>query len=122
MEHAVSPAVVDRMAEILSFPSRDPHGDPIPTKEGELDIVDERPLSACKKGDVAHVQRIAEDSAEFLAFAKEIGVVPGAFLKIIESDTTSATVQIDIEGQKGVATIGSSAAAKILIHIDGKSE
>ena len=54
MEHAVSDRLIDRIDEYLQRPSTDPHGDPIPSAEGEMRFNDEHspcPLSTVSSGD-----------------------------------------------------------------------
>ena len=50
LEHAVSDAFTERLAELLGHPARDPHGDPIPGADGTLAVEDSRPLVESRKG------------------------------------------------------------------------
>ncbi|MBT3275521.1 MAG: metal-dependent transcriptional regulator [Spirochaetales bacterium] len=120
LEHAISEKVADRMAEILGFPTVDPHGNPIPTEEGRLQFVDECLLSECRSGDIAHVQRIGNENEEFLKFVEKSGLVPGAFISIINRDDASGTVVVLMSESKTATTVGITAAAKIFVHVDVK--
>ena len=51
MEHAVSDLLIDRIDVFLGHPKVDPHGDPIPTADGALDMIDTRPLAECQAGE-----------------------------------------------------------------------
>lgn len=77
MEHAVSDWLVDRIDERLGYPSVDPHGDPIPTPDGELPSPTDRPLSQCRPGDTLRVTRVADQSPEFLRRLSEAGLEIG---------------------------------------------
>src|SRR3954468_13227920 len=58
LEHAVSDRMLDRIDAKLGYPTRDPHGDPIPAADGEVPTPPARQLSVCKNGDAGTVARI----------------------------------------------------------------
>ena len=54
LEHAVSDRMLDRIDAKLGYPTRDPHGDPIPAADGQVPTPDARQLSVCRDGDDGH--------------------------------------------------------------------
>ncbi|MDH5399947.1 MAG: metal-dependent transcriptional regulator, partial [Cyclobacteriaceae bacterium] len=68
VEHIDSPVFFDRMDELLGYPRIDPHGSPIPDKEGEVIIVPNVKLSDCKPGEVVKLIALSHSSADFLRF------------------------------------------------------
>ena len=82
MEHAVSDLLVDRIDAFLGHPDVDPHGDPIPRGEGEsLQPPDEgpsTPLAECAAGATFRVTRVIDQSAGFLRYLTDSGLVLGA--------------------------------------------
>jgi DtxR family Mn-dependent transcriptional regulator len=82
MEHAVSDLLVDRIDAFLGRPDVDPHGDPIPRGEGEsLQPPDEgpsMPLAECGSGSTFRVTRVIDQSAGFLRYLTDSGLVLGA--------------------------------------------
>ena len=74
LEHAVSDVFVERMAARLGNPSRDPHGDPIPSADGTVVRPDAVPLSSMHAGDAGTVVRISDADPEALRYLAELGL------------------------------------------------
>ncbi|MEK7299441.1 MAG: metal-dependent transcriptional regulator [Candidatus Margulisiibacteriota bacterium] len=75
LEHACSDYLLDRIEEKLGFPQFDPHGNPIPDRKGHIpEIVNERPLSACKPGDRVEVVRVIDLDGGFLIHLEAMGI------------------------------------------------
>ncbi len=81
IEHLHSPHFFERMDNMLGFPKLDPHGEPIPDKDGKLESASYRKLSSCKEGDAVTLRAVADASTEFLKFLSSRGLRLG--LKII---------------------------------------
>jgi DtxR family Mn-dependent transcriptional regulator len=115
LEHAVSERLIDRIDEMLGRPSVDPHGDPIPGPEGELDR-QRYPdlLTAPLRRDLV-VTRVTAQDAEFLRFVEQRDLKPGQKLEIEARDPASDSVTVRSEsGQR--TTIGARAASKVLVN------
>jgi DtxR family Mn-dependent transcriptional regulator len=112
LEHAVSDAFTERLAELLSHPERDPHGDPIPAADGTL-APEERtfPLSEAAPGDTVRVARVGHQDAGQLAYLWEHKLVPGRMLKVREVRTLDGVVTVEDEGGYALALGGSLAGA-----------
>src|ERR687890_1132031 len=63
LEHSVSDAYTERLAEFLGYPEHDPHGDPIPAKDGSLEPDDSFPLSEAAAGQRLRVFRVGPEDA-----------------------------------------------------------
>src|SRR5919198_58879 len=72
LEHAASDELIDRMAAAIGEPATDPHGAPIPTREGTLEEPALLPLSSLSAGDTARIERVSDDSAERLRYLAEL--------------------------------------------------
>lgn len=75
LEHSSSDELINRLEEILGFPEFDPHGDPIPDKNGTLP--EERnmiPLSMVKAGETVEVIRVNDFDNNFLNYLSSIGI------------------------------------------------
>jgi DtxR family Mn-dependent transcriptional regulator len=83
LEHAVSPALIERMAEALGNPSVDPHGDPIPAPDGTVTEVVYTPLSEVPAGTAAEVRRVDSSDAERLRYLASVGLKPGARVRVV---------------------------------------
>ncbi len=82
LEHAVSDQLVERMAAALGHPSVDPHGDPIPSADGSIDVPRYVPLSELETGDVAEIRQVATNEPERLRYLGQLGLLPGTTITI----------------------------------------
>jgi DtxR family Mn-dependent transcriptional regulator len=73
-EHIMSDKMEDKIDEALGFPSVDPHGDPIPAKDGTMKTVHARALANAEEGSTVRVVRVNDANAELLQYASSIGV------------------------------------------------
>ena len=74
LEHDISEAFEDRIAQRLGAPMTDPHGDPIPTKEGSVAETSRLTLSDLEVGQVAQVTRVRDDDPALLRYLTELGI------------------------------------------------
>jgi DtxR family Mn-dependent transcriptional regulator len=68
IEHVQAPLLFERMDKMLGFPKIDPHGEPIPDKDGNLESGSYQKLSTCKAGETVTLRALADSSTDFLAF------------------------------------------------------
>ena len=78
LEHHISEAFESKLEELLGFPTHDPHGDPIPTREGEIIQAADEPLSEIAVGQTVIVQRVSDVDPELLHYLEELGLMPRA--------------------------------------------
>ncbi|MEX2356243.1 MAG: metal ABC transporter permease [Thermaerobacterales bacterium] len=78
LEHETSPQAADRLDEALGYPQHDPHGAPIPSREGELPGVEEIPLTDLEDDHPAVVQRVEDEDPAILQRLDAFGLRPGA--------------------------------------------
>lgn len=95
VEHIQSPLFFEKMDEMLGFPKLDPHGSPIPDKNGKLVRKEYTKLSECKVGDTVKLTAVINTSGEFLKFLNSRELSLGLKLKIksIESFDKTMTVR-----------------------------
>jgi DtxR family Mn-dependent transcriptional regulator len=84
LEHVLSEQLEERISESLGHPTHDPHGDPIPTRELEIDEGPQLSLEALEPGDRARLARVSDSDPEMLRFLAERGIVPGSDLEIVD--------------------------------------
>ncbi|MBA2359310.1 MAG: metal-dependent transcriptional regulator [Actinobacteria bacterium] len=82
LEHALSEELEARIDESLGFPTHDPHGDPIPSPELELDASALRPLVTLEPGEEAIVRRVPDGDAGLLRYLASLELVPGATVEL----------------------------------------
>lgn len=113
LEHAASDELIDRMAEAIGEPATDPHGAPIPTREGTLEERHLVALSSMAAGKSARVESVSDRSAERLRYLAELGIVPGVEVKVVGREPFEGPIALRVAGQR--RTIGPSLAHQILV-------
>ncbi|MDP7111214.1 MAG: metal-dependent transcriptional regulator, partial [Myxococcota bacterium] len=94
LEHAASDGLVERMAEMLGHPERDPHGDPIPSPDGELPPPAATTLATCALDEPMHVVRVLDQDPAFLRRSAERGLVPGVSVRVVDRDEVAGEVRV----------------------------
>ena len=84
LEHAISPELSALIAEKLGNPTHDPHGDPIPTAEGEIEEGSSQALSDLQPGAKGVFVRVSDSDPEMLRYLSERGIAPGDRLEVLE--------------------------------------
>ncbi len=100
LEHAASDELIERMAGALGDPELDPHGSPIPTREGELRERRFPALSKMKKGARAVVREVNDEDEERLRYLAELGLYPGTRLQVLEHEPFGGSIRIEVEGEE----------------------
>ena len=77
LEHAASDELVDRMAATIGEPEVDPHGAPIPTRDGSVDETEYTALGDLPVGTAGVVARVADEDPEILRHLAGLLIVPG---------------------------------------------
>jgi DtxR family Mn-dependent transcriptional regulator len=84
LEHVISEEFEDRLDEILGYPTIDPHGDPIPSKEGLMVDRDGRKLSLVKEGQTCRILRVSDQKSEKLCYLGKLGLYPETLIEVLE--------------------------------------
>jgi len=113
LEHAASDELIDRMAKSIGKPATDPHGAPIPSREGTLRERAVVPLASLPEGALARVERVSDESPARLRYLAELGIVPGAPVKVVERAPFAGPITIKV-GSTG-KSIGAELASQILV-------
>jgi len=115
LEHAVSERLIDRIDEMLGRPAVDPHGDPIPSAEGQLARVDHADLLAAPQHVPLVVARVTDQDPGFLRFVEERHLKPGDPVVIEQRNPEADRIQLRVDDGQTV-TIGTRAASKVLVE------
>jgi DtxR family transcriptional regulator, Mn-dependent transcriptional regulator len=116
LEHVVSERLIERIDELLGHPEVDPHGDPIPSREGE---VVSRPLDTlltCPLNTPVTVTRVTDQDAAFLRFIEGHELKPGQSIEVEARDDVSDSVRLKGKNDQRI-TIGTRAASKLLVEV-----
>lgn len=94
-EHRLSAAEAEALARRLGHPASDPHGDPIPTAEGELAAPPGVPLRSLEPGMAARVTHIEDEPAAVFDEIAAFGLVPGSTVRLIEAATDFVRIRVN---------------------------
>lgn len=94
LEHAASEALIDRMAQALGEPSIDPHGSPIPTRDGELASTEWIPLAELKGGRGV-VREVSDRSPRTLRQLAALGLIPGTPIRCLGERAGGVALEVD---------------------------
>lgn len=114
LEHAASDELIDRMAAAIGEPETDPHGAPIPTREGTLQREPSLPaLAELAEGEHALVARVGDRDAERLRYLATLGMAIGADVELVSREPYDGPITVRIGGKRRV--IGPELARHILV-------
>jgi DtxR family Mn-dependent transcriptional regulator len=119
LEHVISEKLEERIAAALNYPTFDPHGDPIPTLEGQMTALDTLPLSAAPPGGRVRVARVLSDNnSDLLRYLAELGLVPGAAVRLVEVAPFDGpvTLQVLSDGEPVTRVIGRNLSELIRVE------
>jgi DtxR family transcriptional regulator, Mn-dependent transcriptional regulator len=114
LEHSASDELVDRMAAAIGEPMTDPHGAPIPTREGVIDETKHSSLADLSTGRRAKVVRVGDENDELLRYLGSLGIRPGVAVTLLDRAPFEGPLTVRV-GQ-AQHQIGHALAAKILIE------
>src|SRR5690606_14680186 len=117
LEHAVSDFMIDRIDEHLGHPSKDPHGDPIPSVDGEVHRPDATPLTEIAVGARVRVERISDADPELLQYLEEHGVGVGTVLATGEGAPFSDSIEVTIDPSGIALPFGRSATDAVWVTL-----
>ncbi len=117
LEHAVSDELVDRMAAAIGEPLTDPHGHPIPTREGTIDETPHQTLADLGTGQRSRVTRVSDEDGELLRYLAKIGIRPGVQLTIAERAPFEGPISLRIG--KHTVQVGPALASRVMVEILG---
>lgn len=113
LEHVHSQVFFDKMDEILDYPKFDPHGEPIPDKDGNIISQDLQKLSSCEPGeDVVFASVTLSDDA-FLNYLNDRKLLLNTKVKILKVESFDKSMAIEIDGKTEI--LSKKATEKILV-------
>lgn len=98
LEHHISEKLEARIAEMLGNPLFDPHGDPIPTLDGQIPDGSNRRLGDLAIGEGGVIERVIDQNPDRLRYLADLGLVPGAEVCVTASAPFDGPVSVQIGG------------------------
>ena len=99
LEHIKSDTLIDKLEEYLEFPTHDPHGDPIPDKDGNIEHHKNVMLSSVEVEKTCKVIGVKDSSSEFLKYLDSKNIQLGGIIKVISKEVFDNSITIEINQQ-----------------------
>lgn len=120
LEHVVSDRFVDRIAEYLGNPAVDPHGDPIPTRDGQVAERATHQLSQADAGTAGVIVRVNDSDPELLRYLSEQKIGIGMHVEVVERQPFGGPLIVRLRRGSNVLqqSLGDIAAEALWISAD----
>jgi len=116
IEHIHAPKFFERMDEMLGFPTIDPHGSPIPDKQGKIQEFSYQTLSSCNPGQVVQLAALTNSSTDFLEFLNSRELSLGTMLEILSKEAYDASIVVNYSGHPA-ETLSEKVGEKLLVRV-----
>ena len=120
LEHLVSDELEERMDAVLGYPTVDPHGDPIPTREGVMAAPASRPLATLAADEAGVVGRVSDRDPAKLRYLADLGLVPGVAVAVLEAQPFNGPLRVRVgslvDGREH--TLGRELAGNVFLRAD----
>lgn len=119
LEHVVSDTFVERIADRLGQPTRDPHGDPIPAADGSMATPQTSPLADLEPGAGGRVARVSDADPELLRYLDQTGIGLGDEVTVQERQPFGGPLLVRIEKASNavVRPLGEALAKAVLVQV-----
>ena len=104
LEHIASDELIDRLEEFLGNPTHDPHGDPIPAKDGRIPKRHLLPLATLPQGKRGRVARVSDEHPELLRYAASLGLEIGIVVEVVEHIGFDGSVRLTTGERESVVS------------------
>jgi DtxR family Mn-dependent transcriptional regulator len=115
LQKGITQRLEDRIDELMGHPATCPHGDPIPTREGIVSELNDKPLTVVPPGAKGQITRVKTHDPEKLSYLAEIGLVPGTSFELVNRAPFNGPLRIKIESSGREQVIGVELAAALWV-------
>ena len=115
LEHYISEEFADKITDILGDPKFDPHGHPIPTRDGKLPTVEEFLLTEIEPGKKVIIRRLVDEDGKLLDYLEQSELLPGIGIKVMDKAPFNGPITIVHKGKDKI--IGNEIAKNIFVEI-----
>lgn len=114
LEHHVSEKFEQRMEQALGYPQFDPHGDPIPTRQGEVADLSDLTLAESGVGAIGTVSRVSDRDPNLLRHLTSLGIKPGVEVEVVEHLPFDGPLRVKVAGVEQVISMTIAREVRIL--------
>ena len=115
LEHISSEELVQRLDNFLGNPSFDPHGDPIPDKNGKIPVIKQQSLSEIPFKKNVTVSSVGNQTAQMLDMLKHYNIAIGTQLTILKKFEFDGSLEIKVSKQNA-CIISEQVAKNVFVH------
>ncbi|MXZ76542.1 MAG: metal-dependent transcriptional regulator [Gemmatimonadetes bacterium] len=114
LEHVISEEFEDKIDAMLGYPTTDPHGSPIPTKDGSIATSNHEKLSDKEAGTTVVVRRVTDTDPELLRYLAKLGLRPESTVEVLNKEPFEGPMLLRIAGEEH--HIGRQVARTVLVE------
>jgi DtxR family Mn-dependent transcriptional regulator len=113
LEHAISEEVSELIAAKLGDPTHDPHGDPIPSRDGHIEEPVSRSLEECEPGDLVMLTRVSDSDPAMLRYLGERGIEPGTKMEVVGREPFGGPLSVRVGKRELPLGVGLARAMRV---------
>jgi len=113
LEHHISEEFEERIDSMMGRPKTDPHGDPIPTREGSIATVSLRTLAQQTAPAHLTISRVRDQDSQLLRHLKKLGLLPGTAIELLDREPFEGDLLLRVHGE--TVRLAPQAAAQIFV-------
>src|SRR3989442_15526342 len=118
LEHVLSEELEELIAAKLGYPTRDPHGDPIPTPDGRIDEPPTAALHDLETGACGLFVRVSDSDPEMLRYLAARGIAPGDRFEVVDKQPFDGPLFARFDGETHV--LGGALAKAMRVEVDAR--
>ena len=98
LEHVISEEFEAKIDQLLGYPTRDPHGDPIPTRDGQVDLTRHGTLGELEPGQEGVIRRVADGDPALLRYLGNLGLYPDTPVAMLSKEPYGGPLRVRVSG------------------------
>ena len=114
LEHVISEEFEDKIDAMLGYPTTDPHGSPIPQKDGSIASTNHDRLSEIEPGNTVIIRRVADTDPALLRYLAKLGLRPDNRVDVMNKEPFEGPMFVKVEGD--THHVGQQVASNVLVE------
>lgn len=115
IEHVISEDIEERMAAALGYPTFDPHGSPIPGKDGDMLERQVIMMTEMEVDQSATIAEVYDEDAQLLRYVGELGLYPNEVVTLLSKEPFNGPLKILLNKTSDIQTVGQAVAKQISV-------
>lgn len=115
LEHIHSPILIEKLDEFLGYPTTDPHGEPIPDNQGNVNVQAQQSLNSLSPGYKGEIMAVKDSDSALLKYLDKIGAVPGKRISVISREDYDESIEVEIDTKR--LSISKAVSKNILVTV-----